>query len=228
MHFTKATLMGLVPVTLAANIPVMVGPGGGLTFSPNTVNADVGDVIVYSFATQNHTVTAGTPGQGCKPSGQFNSGFVPAPGAAAAAGGNGGGKGKKAKKAKKAKKGGNQARGDNNIFLPRQNNLPTFSVPVTSTDPITVYCAQAQHCQAGMVMVINPTQDGATSLAAYQKVSAKAKTNTVADGVNGGTLANVQGQNAGKGAKKAKKAKGGAKKAKKAKAGKAGKRAKGN
>jgi hypothetical protein len=92
-----------------------------------------------------------------------------------------------------------------------------------------VYCAQAQHCQQGMVsfmsylvlmhladlhikvMAINPSQNGATSLAAYQKITANANTNTPADpGVVGGTLANApQAQAKGKG-KKAKKAKGAA------------------
>lgn len=57
-------------------------------------------------------------------------------------------------------------------------------------------------------MAINPTQNGATSLAAYQKTTANANTNTPADGgVTGGTLANApQVQAAGK-SKKAKKAK---------------------
>jgi hypothetical protein len=59
-------------------------------------------------------------------------------------------------------------------------------------------------------MAINPSQNGATSLAAYQKITANANTNTPADGgVTGGTLANApQAQAAGKKAKKAKKAKG--------------------
>lgn len=59
-------------------------------------------------------------------------------------------------------------------------------------------------------MVINPSPDGATSLAAYQKSTANAGTNTPATGgVTGGTLANAQkAQAAGKTAKKAKKAAG--------------------
>jgi hypothetical protein len=61
-------------------------------------------------------------------------------------------------------------------------------------------------------MAINPTQDGATSLAAYQKLTANADTNTPStNGVTGGTLANAQPAAAGgKKAKKAKKAKGAA------------------
>jgi hypothetical protein len=83
-------------------------------------------------------------------------------------------------------------RGENAVYLdPRAATLPSFTVAIKNTQPITVYCAQAQHCQAGMVMVINPTQSGATSLGAYQALSAKAKTNTPAKAVTGGTLANL-------------------------------------
>lgn len=123
----------------------------------------------YTFLDQNHTVTAGSPNQGCKPSGQFNSGFVP--------------------------------------VAANANTKPTFSVAVTNTQPITVYCAQAQHCQVGMVMVINPAANvshnhplftsssnlvqGPTTLAAYTALCAKAKTNTPAKAVNGGVLKNA-------------------------------------
>jgi len=31
----------------------------------------------------------------------------------------------------------------------------TFTIDITTTDPIWFYCAQAMHCQAGMVGVIN-------------------------------------------------------------------------
>jgi hypothetical protein len=55
-----------------------------------------------------------------------------------------------------------------------------------------------------MVMVINPTQTGATSLVQYQRISSQAKTNVVpSTGVTGGTLANlVQGTTGNTGAAK--------------------------
>lgn len=85
MHFTKSTAFAMMQSAsvLAATKQVMVGPNGGLTFSPNTVTAAVGDTVQFMFVSQNHTVTSGNPSTGCTPSGQFNSGFVPAPGAAA-------------------------------------------------------------------------------------------------------------------------------------------------
>jgi hypothetical protein len=81
-------------------------------------------------------------------------------------------------------------RGENSIFA-RAGTLPSFTVAITNTQPITVYCAQAIHCQSGMVMVINPSTTGATTLQAYQALSAKAKANTPAKAINGGKLANL-------------------------------------
>jgi len=141
-------------LALAATVNVNVGGNKQLIFSPNTINANAGDTVKFTFLDQNHTATAGNPNAGCQPSGQFNSGFV--------------------------------------AVANNTNTKPTFSVAVANTNPITVYCAQAQHCQVGMVMVINPTNTGATSLNAYRQLSAKAQTNTPAKGVTGGTLGNTQ------------------------------------
>ena len=35
------------------------------------------------------------------------------------------------------------------------STVPSFTIAVNNTAPIWVYCAQAKHCQAGMVMAIN-------------------------------------------------------------------------
>jgi plastocyanin len=89
---------------------------------------------------------------------------------------------------------------------------PSFSVLVKSFAPITVYCAQAQHCQKGMVMVINPTlivslcsvlrpmkpdaneePQGPTTLSAYTSTCAGAAANVPAQNVNGGVLRNAAG-----------------------------------
>lgn len=86
MHFTKSTTFALMQSAsvFAATKQVMVGPNGGLTFSPTSVTAAVGDTVQFMFVSQNHTVTSGNPNAGCTPNGVFNSGFVPAPGGAAA------------------------------------------------------------------------------------------------------------------------------------------------
>lgn len=61
-----------------------------------------------------------------------------------------------------------------------------FTATVNSTDPIWLYCSRAQHCQDGMVMVVNPPKSGNT-LSAY-KSSAKSATTSSPASVNGGTL----------------------------------------
>ncbi|KAF1847495.1 Cupredoxin [Cucurbitaria berberidis CBS 394.84] len=52
--------------------------------------------------------------------------------------------------------------------------------------PIWFYCSQGQHCQAGMVGVINPPQSGERTLAAF-KNSSKAATSNVSPSSTAGT-----------------------------------------
>jgi plastocyanin len=173
MYFSKSAVLAFISAASAANFNVLVGQNGQLTFTPQTVQAAVGDTVTYTFLTQNHTVTSGTPGQGCAPDGTFNSGFIPipsagaaaaAPAASSAAGATTGKTGKAGKAGKAARAKGNfVVRGMNNVFdargalEERQNTQPNFVVKVTSTQPQVFYCAQAQHCQVGMVGVINPS-----------------------------------------------------------------------
>jgi hypothetical protein len=38
----------------------------------------------------------------------------------------------------------------------RQSGMsPTYTITINATTPLWFYCAQAKHCQAGMVMAIN-------------------------------------------------------------------------
>lgn len=70
------------------------------------------------------------------------------------------------------------------------SNNPTFMVPVVDSQPIYIYCSQAQHCQQGMVMVVNPPAAG-MGVAAYRQKAAKAKNNvSPKGGVSGGQVLN--------------------------------------
>ena len=40
---------------------VAVGPGGGFTFDPDTVNISVGDTVRWTWAGSGHSVTSGPP-----------------------------------------------------------------------------------------------------------------------------------------------------------------------
>lgn len=103
-------------------IPILVG-GSTLTFTPNSVIAQPGDVLQFQFGARNHTVTQSAQLSPCQPlasngSSGINSGFIPFDGGTSGA-------------------------------------VGTFDVPVTNDQPMWLYCAQATHCQAGMVMSVN-------------------------------------------------------------------------
>lgn len=64
-----------------------------------------------------------------------------------------------------------------------------FMVPITDTDPIYIYCSQAQHCQQGMVMVINPPNGNAVTQ--YANKAAQANNNvSPRGGMSGGSITN--------------------------------------
>jgi len=63
-----------------------------------------------------------------------------------------------------------------------------FTVTINSTDPIYIYCAQAQHCQNGMVMTINGPSGGNT-LDAYRTAAKAAGNSTKPASIQGGILA---------------------------------------
>lgn len=65
-----------------AGLQVNVGEGGGLTFSPNTVNASKGDMIQFNFFPLNHSVVQSAFDKPCQPlqSNGIFSGFMPVSG----------------------------------------------------------------------------------------------------------------------------------------------------
>jgi len=78
MRFTLATLAAITAATSAsaATWNVTVGGSAGLVYTPTTVNASVGDTILFTFGTKNHTVTQSTFAAPCKAmSGGVDSGF---------------------------------------------------------------------------------------------------------------------------------------------------------
>lgn len=67
------------PASTASGVHgVDVGENGQLTFTPNTVNASVGDTVLFNFHPLNHSVVQSTFGQPCQPeSNGIFSGFMP-------------------------------------------------------------------------------------------------------------------------------------------------------
>ncbi|KAI1074294.1 hypothetical protein F5B20DRAFT_596488 [Whalleya microplaca] len=70
-----------------------------------------------------------------------------------------------------------------------QTTVGTFSMPITSTDPMFLYCATGPHCQEGQVMIVNPTDDQQI----IEYANAAAATTASVDGttVVGGTAAEI-------------------------------------
>lgn len=79
-HFALGSvlLLASAQLTLAAIIDVTVGGPGVLKFSPQNVNATVGDTIRFHFQQKNHTITQSSLNTPCSPLvGGFDSGFMP-------------------------------------------------------------------------------------------------------------------------------------------------------
>jgi plastocyanin len=83
MIFSLVALVSLaaLPAARSVDIPVTVGGAGGvIAYSPTSVTANPGDVVVFSFMQKNHTATQSTLQSPCTPlDGGFDSGFVPVP-----------------------------------------------------------------------------------------------------------------------------------------------------
>ncbi|EOA90516.1 hypothetical protein ACJQWK_07323 [Exserohilum turcicum] len=192
----------------AATMVVTVAANNKFQFTPNSITAQPGDMVAFNFVAQNHSVASSNANTPCRPEkNAIFSDFQPIPG----------------------NPNGSPNPGNGRNVNRQAGNTPMFMVPITDTAPMYIYCSQAQHCQSGMVMVINPPN--AAAVAQYQNLAAKARNNvSPKGGMSGGQVINnkagtnpknVLGANAGDAAKATTKAKGG-----KAKA--TGKKAKGN
>ncbi|KAF3003475.1 hypothetical protein E8E13_003937 [Curvularia kusanoi] len=74
-------------------------------------------------------------------------------------------------------------------FKDGQTEVGTFNMPVTSTDPMFLYCATGPHCQEGQVMIINPTN--AKQVADYSKLSQGTQKSTDGGAVVGGAVGKI-------------------------------------
>ncbi|KAJ7111998.1 hypothetical protein C8R44DRAFT_933309 [Mycena epipterygia] len=56
MFFTTV-LLSIIPAILAVDHPITVGLNGGLTFTPDQVQAAIDDTLTFTFVSKNHSVT---------------------------------------------------------------------------------------------------------------------------------------------------------------------------
>jgi plastocyanin len=152
---------------------VAVGQNG-LTFTPDTVHANVGDDVVFQFFPKNHTVVQADFNNPCNPSqnGIFSGfNFNVTNGTAVSS----------TKWALCCTK-----------LLLIDSQDKTFTITVSDTKPVWLYCSQNQpkpHCAAGMVAVINPPASGPNTLDAFKAAAAKTTVSTSpAGGASGGQV----------------------------------------
>ena len=118
---TFFAVSALAATAFAADHSVRVGgqTPTELTFTPNVINASLGDTVTFKFWPKNHSVAQAAFNAPCQPANNsFWSGFHATQQGAA---------------------------------------NETFSIEIKNeSQPIWFYCTQGQHCQNGMVGVINP------------------------------------------------------------------------
>ncbi|KAF2651784.1 hypothetical protein K491DRAFT_82382 [Lophiostoma macrostomum CBS 122681] len=180
----------------AATMMVTVAANNQFQFTPNSVTAQPGDMVAFNFvaqvsrtflfnrtiidSSQNHSVASSTANAPCRPEqNAIFSDFQPIPGNPnGSPNGNAGGNA-----------GNGNARGKKGNNKRQNGNTPMFMVPITDTNPMYIYCSQAQHCQQGMVMVINPPNTNAVQQ--YAQKAAKANKNvSPRGGMSGGQVVN--------------------------------------
>jgi len=123
-------------------IPVLVGGPKGIQFEPQEVRAQVGDMIIFTFLSQNHTVTQSAFGTPCSPIDQgMDTGFQ--------ANAN------------------NSVNPPPQIAMQVMVDTPLCESPrppvlvETPSDPQLpgFYCRQNNHCGKGMVFSVNPNAE---------------------------------------------------------------------
>jgi len=76
MYAKLAIVSALVAAVSAVDIPITVGANNLLTFTPNQVQANINDSLIFTFVSKNHTVWLSSFAEPCV-SGGFTNGFFP-------------------------------------------------------------------------------------------------------------------------------------------------------
>ena len=137
-----AATLALSSAVSAKTIPIKVGETG-LTFDPENITADVGDVLEFWFYAKNHSVVTSTAAKPCEPKTDngFFSGFFPVAAGATSV-----------RYDRRSLLHSNEKRQYSNVTTTQDK---VFHVTVNSTTPLWFYCSQGKHCQGGMVGAVN-------------------------------------------------------------------------
>lgn len=173
MQFTTFALSALsIGSALAASGTtthiVKVGNANGtLEYAPNSIKADVGDMVQFQFAPANHTVTQSTFDQPCQPialhsnvTGIF-SGFQPVSATAT----------------------------ETPVYTIQINN----TTPIWLYCSQAKHCQNGMT----MVINVNPTANASRTLAAYQALAAKSTVNLPGTSISNGTESSIPSSSSG-------------------------------
>ncbi|KAJ9149842.1 hypothetical protein NKR23_g3975 [Pleurostoma richardsiae] len=172
MHLSAVVVSLLLGVASAQKVTVVQvsNSSNALIYSPDNIKVSAGDMVQFQFMAGNHTVTQSTFDQPCQPVALSSN-----------------------------------ATGFHSGFVPfaasqASGMIPTYTIMVNDTKPIWVYCAQAKHCENGMVMVINEntSANASRSLQAFKELAANSS--TVVPGssdTSGGTTGSTTGSSTG-------------------------------
>ncbi|GJC85954.1 extracellular serine-rich protein ARB_03024 [Colletotrichum liriopes] len=145
MHISAMVVSALAAVAQAVDVQVVsvASTNNTLKFFPDKISAPVGSMVQFQFRGGNHSVVQSTFDNPCIPISNVNA----------------------------------SAKGVYSGYQPvaasaAMGQIPVFTVMVSSTAPMWLYCSQAKHCQNGMVMVINenwgPHLDTRAALGLYR------------------------------------------------------------
>ncbi|KAI1269883.1 hypothetical protein F5Y18DRAFT_112516 [Xylariaceae sp. FL1019] len=160
MYFSTVaitTLLGLVSAQKLHVVSVS-SANKSLTFSPNNLQAAVGEMVQFQFVAGNHSVVQSNFDNPCEPIALHNTSAV------------------------------GMFSGYMDVAAGESTGMnPVYTMMISATTPIWLYCSQGKHCQAGMTMVINEnTAANATrSLSNYNTIAANVA--TALDPISAGT-----------------------------------------
>lgn len=177
MLFKSLAAAAIVGVASAVEVtPVRVGMAAngtaGFFFSPDTLTVPVGAMVQFQFVGGNHTVTQSNFDAPCIPLSTSNTSAV----------------------------------GLHSDYVPaaasiqQSGEIPIWTIQINNTNPIWLYCAQGQHCQSGMSMVINPPANNADRTLENYRAGAVSVAQSQVPSGNGGAPAGGQPGNQGGGA----------------------------
>ncbi|KAI1358814.1 Cupredoxin [Xylaria arbuscula] len=129
MHFSKgvvATALAGMAAAQKVHVVSVSSANGTKAFYPDNLSADVGDMIQFQFLAGNHSVVQSNFDNPCIPIQAINSSAT------------------------------GMFSGYMDVAASESTGMiPVYTMEVKAATPVWLYCSQATHCQAGMVMVVN-------------------------------------------------------------------------